>query len=101
MLCIINRDLADGGNLLQALSVFTGGELRTTQHCARKCQQLIDAKRLGQVIISAKIQSLYLVLILPTRSNDNDWDSGKLAYFLADRKTIHPGHHYIEQYQVW
>src|SRR5581483_89270 len=76
---------------------FIGRKLRTTQHSSYPCQQFIDTKGLGQIIIGSQVQATNLVLILTTCRHKNNRNSGKFAHTTTESKTIHLWHHHIEQ----
>src|SRR5450755_206993 len=82
------------------MRLFVRRKLGAAQDCAHTREQLIHAKGLGEIVVSAQIESPYLILILPTRSDDNDRDCGKLAHAMTDGEAIHLRHHHIQQDQI-
>ena len=90
--------LADGRGRAQAMRVR--GDLRAPDHRAHARQQLLDAEGLGEVVVGAQIEAVDLVLILPTRRQDDDGHGGELAHPLRDGKAIHPWHHDVEQHEI-
>src|SRR6185437_12101001 len=63
-------------------------------------QQFLDAEWLGQVVVGAKVEATYLVLVGSARRQDDDGQVRELAHPLTDGEAIEPGHHQIEQRQI-
>src|SRR5579884_822482 len=100
MLRIINFQVSDDYVCTHAMCVLLSAKLCPPQYCAYTCQQFVDTKRLGKIVIGTEIKAAHFILILSTSRNNDDQDSGKLTHALADGETIHLRHHDVEQHKI-
>src|SRR5258705_8092804 len=64
-------------------------------------QEHLTIKRLGDIIISAELISLYYIFLHRFSAEEEQGNIRiNISYFFCQRKPIHIGHHYIQQAEI-
>src|SRR5579859_81974 len=73
---------------------------RAAQDGAHAGEQLVYPERLGEIIVGAEIERGNLVAFGVQRGEHDDRGGGLLAHAAADLKTVHLGHHDVQDQEV-
>src|SRR5947209_6754250 len=77
------------------------GRVIAAQLRADSGEKFVHAKRFGDVIVRAAVESLDLGLFLPFDGKHNDGHARSLADARTERQTIHVGHGEVRDDQLW
>src|SRR6266516_6742695 len=96
----VDRQVADRRRRAQGVRLFVRRKLCPAENRTYASEQFIHAKGLGEIVIGAQIETPHLILVLPTRGNDDDRDRRELAHTMTDGEAIYLRHHDNEQEKI-
>src|SRR6266699_1777811 len=74
--------------------------LVATQHRPDPRQQLVERKRLGEIVVSADVQSVHFIRYLVAGRKHNDWNIVVDAQVTADLEALNAWHGDIQEHNV-